>query len=134
MWFLKRLRTDFGIFEAYKLPLVRRGLGRPNRFRRPDVIVGNFPAQFSVHAENFVLFRFHRRRRTYSETDIQPAIRENVQRCNLLRSEEGVAAGDDYTGDAESDRANQSRKIGKRRDRFIEIWAFITRMGIIRSR
>src|SRR5437660_10482409 len=63
MRFLIRLRTDFGIFEVYKLALIMRWLSRPDGSHRPDVIIRDFTAQLFIDSKNFVLPRLERRRR-----------------------------------------------------------------------
>ena len=58
MWFLTRLGTDLSVLERDKLAFIGRRLARPNSFHSPDVIIGDFPSEFSVDSEHFVLSRF----------------------------------------------------------------------------
>jgi hypothetical protein len=70
MGFLKRLWTDLSVFERDKLAFIGRGLARPNSFHRPDVIIGDFPSEFSVDPENFVFPRLEGRRRADAKADV----------------------------------------------------------------
>ena len=87
MGFLKRLWTDLSVFERDKLAFIGRGLARPNSFHRPDVIIGDFPSEFSVDPENFVFPRLEGRWRADAKADVQPPVAEHVKGCDLLRGE-----------------------------------------------
>src|SRR5882757_5313933 len=100
MRFLIGLRTDFGVLAADELSFIGRRLAGPNRFHRPDMIVGDLAALFAIDAEDFILPRFDRRRRADADADVQPAFAEHVEGGDLFGGEQRIAARDYDASDA----------------------------------
>src|SRR5262249_1238560 len=77
--------------------------------------------------------RLERRGRPDPEADVQSAVAEHVQGCNLLCSEQRISARNYQTGNAKANRPNESGKIGKRRHRFVKVGT-ASRTGILGAR
>ena len=121
MRLLTRLRTDLGIPEGDKVAFITRRLARPNRFHRPDVIIGDFSPELSVDPENFVFPRLDASRASRCQGRC-PAGRRRTHRGMQFASRRAAdSARHHQAGNPEVHRPHESGKIGKRGHRFVKV-------------